>query len=226
VPAGTSVTAEGVVSGLGANSFFVGAILVTYDAGTSFRNGTRANLANGAVVEVEGVSAADGSVAAVKVKYPSPGRGVAQGAVVSVAANGFTLISDTGVSVLVDSGTRWSDRSAAKLSTMGLANVNVGDRLKVAGDEVAQGVISASSVTRLNPASGVSLAGRARASAGSTLDLLGQNAVASPQATFKDVDGTAMAAGVFFAKAAGRTVKASGVQSGNGLLMSSFEIEP
>jgi len=226
VPAGTSVTAEGVVSGLGANSFFVGAILVTYDASTRFRNGTAADLANGAVVEVEGISAADGSVAAAKVKYPAPARGFLQAGVVSISANGFTLISDTGVSVLVDSGTRWTDRSAAKLAAMGLANVNLGDRVNVSGEEVAPGVISAASVTRLNPAQGLTLAGRARAAAGSTLDLLGQNAVASPQATFKDVDGTALAAGAFFAKAAGRTIKASGVQSDNGLLMSSFEIEP
>ena len=226
VPAGTSVTAEGVVSGLTASSFRVGAILVTYDATTRFRNGTLADLANGDVVEVEGVSAADGSVAAVKVKYPSPSRGVAQANVVSISANGFTLVSDTGVSVLVASGTRWTDRSAAKATNLGLATLQVGDRVKVMGDEVARGVISAANVTRFNPACGVVLTGRARAAAGGALELLGQNAVASPQATFTDVDGTALAAGVFFAKAAGRAIKSSGVQSGNDLLMSSFEIEP
>ena len=226
VPAGTSVTAEGVVSGLGPSSFLVGAILVTYDATTTFRNGTMADLANGDVVEVEGVSAADGSVTAAKVKYPTPDRGVAQANVVSISAAGFTLISDTGVSVLVQPGTKWSDHSAAKLAVFGLANLNVGDRVKAMGDEVAPGVISAASVTRLPPTSGVALAARARASAGNVLELLGQDTMASPQATFNDVDGTVLAANVFFAKAAGRTIKACGVQSGNGLLMSSFEIEP
>jgi len=226
VPAGTSVSAEGVVSGLGPSSFLVGAIRVTYDAATTFRNGTMADLANGDVVEVEGVSAADGSITAAKIRYPAPTHGVAQANVVSISSTGFTLISDTGVSVLVQSGTRWTDRSAAKLATFGFADLQVGDRVKAMGSEVAPGVISAAAVTRFNPATGVTLTARARASAGSTLELLGENSAASTQAAFKDVDGTVLAANAFFAKAAGRTIKAFGVQSGNGLLMSSFEIEP
>jgi hypothetical protein len=225
--AGTEASAQGVVSGLTTSTFSLGGFTIGYNSSeTRFVDGTAADLANGAIVEAEGVLDANGVLLAQKITFPAGDKASVDAMVTSKSANGFTLVANDGVQVVVDAGTKWRDRSAAKMGTLGLTQLAVGDRVSVTGAEVAAGVVSADNVTRLDPAQGLTLYGRARADSGSAVSLLSLQAMATGSTTYQDADGTLLGASAFFAKAVGRTVKASGVASGSDVIVSSFEIEP
>ena len=60
---------------------------------------------------------------------------------------------------------------------------------------------------------------------GGRVPIRGERVEAAPGASFADVGGGALTAEAFFAKAAGRRVKATGTSSGGALLATRFEIE-
>ncbi|MGE5096718.1 MAG: DUF5666 domain-containing protein [Betaproteobacteria bacterium] len=224
--AGTEASASGVVSGLTTSTFFLAGIPVSYDGTTRFRNGTLADLANGAQVEAEGIADANGVLVAQKVTFPAGDNAAADATVTAITANGFTLLSSNGVQVAVRADTKWKDKSAAKLATFGLAQLNVGDRVMVTGSEVSSGVVSADTVTRNDASTSVFVAGRARSVAGNAAVVVATQAIATAGTVYRDADGSVLTADAFFAKAAGRTVKASGVLSGSQVVASELDIEP
>jgi hypothetical protein len=224
--AGTEASAQGVVSGLAASTFSLSGVRVTYGSSTRFRNGTAANLANGALLSVEGAVDASGGLSADRITFPAPDNSAAEAVVSSIASNGFALVSPDGIQVLVRTDTRWRDRSSLGSSNLSLARLRVGDRVQVVGGEVGEGVISADGVTRIDPAAGVVLAARVRSAQLGAASILSLQAVTSASTRYRDVDGSPLTAAQFFAKAVGRTVKATGSVSGANVMASSLEIEP
>lgn len=224
--AGTEASAQGVVSGLTTSTFTLGGLVVAYDATTRYRNGTAADLANGAIVEAEGVVDAAGRLVAQRISFPAPDHAAAEAVVWSKTADGFMLLSPDGVQVVVGPDTKWRDKSSAKLSVFGLAQLNVGDRVAVSGLTGVDGIVAADGVTRIDPASGAMLQGRVSSASGGTITLLSVHVLAVGSTIYRDVDGSVLTSGAFFAKAVGRSVKATGTPSGSDMIASVLEIEP
>lgn len=226
ITAGNELNDQGVVSNLTATSFYLGGLRVTYNSNVKTKNGTLANLQEGATVEAEGTIAADGSLAAKQISFEAFDAARADAVVVSKTADGFMLISADGIQVVVDKGTRWRDRSSANQSSLSLATLRIGDSVSITGQETLEGVITADTVTRVNPAPGVVLDGRARGADASSIRLISIHAIATGSTMYLDKDGTALAANVFFGKAAGRRITVNGAASGSDLLVSSYQIDP
>jgi uncharacterized protein DUF5666 len=224
--AGTEASAQGVVSGLTTSAFSLGGQRVVYDANTGYRNGTAADLANGALVEAEGIVDASGAIVASRITLPAPDDATIEASVTSISADGFTVVTAGGVKVVVGAGTQWRDRSSAKVTNFGLAQLSVGDSVAVDGKEIDDGVLLASGVERVDRTADVAIMARARSTEGHTLTLLSMPVRASASASYSDVSGKAISASAFFAKAAGRKVKAEGHCSRGVLIGTDFEIEP
>jgi len=224
--AGTEASAQGVVSGLTTSAFSLGGQRVVYDATTDYGNGTAADLANGVLLEVEGVVDADGAIVASRIQLPAPDDASIEASVASISADGFTVLLADGVKVVVDAGTQWRDRSSAKVGNFGPAQLSVGDSVAVDGKEIDDGVVLASGVERVDRTSDVTITARARSAEGNAITLLSLPVRAAASAGFSDVKGKAISASAFFAKAAGRKVKADGRVRSGVVVGTDFEIEP
>jgi Domain of unknown function (DUF5666) len=225
-PAGVEVSIEGVVSRLAASSFDLGGVKVRYDARTKLRNGTAADLLNGAIVEAEGLLDAQGALVAEEIKFPQPDMAEAEALVQSVSADGFMLLGAGGIRVEVNSATRFRDKSRARLPSFGLRDVRVGDRIAVKGWEVEEGAILATEVERMKPASGVTLNARVRSIAQPDVVLLSVRAATSGATVYRDENGVPIGADAFFARAAGRRLFIAGQLSGTTVQAASMRIDP
>lgn len=223
--AGAEASAGGIVAGRSASGFTLGALAVRISGATRYRNGTAADLKNGEEVEAEGIVAADGALEASRVTFATPDRADAEGVVTAVTGAGFVVGIGGGVEVLVSAETRFKDRLRARSGSFGARTMRVGDRVSVAGREAGGGAILADAVTRTDPSANVLLAGRVHGTEAGLVSILGERVVAAPGALYADVGGAALTAEAFFAKAAGRRVKASGTASGDTLLATRLEIE-
>jgi len=223
--AGAEASAGGIVAGRSASGFTLGGLAVRIAGSTRYRNGTAADLANGEEVEVEGLVGADGALEASRVTFASADRADADAVVTAVTAGGFVVGIGGGVEVLVSSDTRFKDRMKARSGSFGARTVRVGDRVNVAGREAGGGAILADSVTRTDASTVVLLGGRVHGTGAGLVTILGERVEAAPGAIFADVGGAALSAEDFFAKAAGRRVKATGSSAGGVLRATRFEIE-
>jgi hypothetical protein len=226
-PAGMEASAGGVVSGRSAAGFSLGGLVVRIDSKTKYRNGAAADLTDGDVVEVEGTVQADGSLQASRVTFRAPDTAGAEAAVASKDAAGFWLISASGVRVDVTTATRFRDRSKAGTGKYSLGSMAAGHTVLVSGVESAEGTILASEVSLVDPKGSATLRARARALADPSAVLLSIGAVAGATTVYQDANGAAIGEQAFFAKAAGRRVKATGPVTGPASIGAlALEIEP
>ena len=128
---GDELEIEGLITRFGsAQDFDVAGIPVTTGAGTEFEDGVAADLALDVRVEVEGELNAAGVLVADKVKLRRDADVRVAAAVDSVTTDGLVVL---GVTVRIDSLTRFEDESDMAVTAFGLDDINVGDYVEVRG---------------------------------------------------------------------------------------------
>jgi hypothetical protein len=134
--AGEDGQVEGLVSAFTSSSNFeVNGVTVLTNASTQFENGTAADVKLNAKVEAEGQVDSSGRIVASKVSIKASSSQqqveiVQNVEAVDTAAGTLTVF---GIKVQVNSETRLEDKSLAEKRPFGLANIVVGDQLRIRG---------------------------------------------------------------------------------------------
>lgn len=135
------VDLEGFISRfVSAADFDVGGVRVAANAGTVYEDGTVADLALGQKVQVWAVVEADGSLTAVKIEFDDDNSPVEIGANVSAVDAANSVITLLGIRVQFDAQTKLEDFSSALAFPFRPENIQVGDRIKIAGRPVDSAV--------------------------------------------------------------------------------------
>ncbi len=142
---------EGLVTSfVSATDFAVAGQRVTTTASTTYEGGTVANLALDVPVEVEGRFNATGVIVATKVQFRRSSDTEFSGRVDSVNAAGNSLVV-FGVTIRVNSLTRYEDHSGADVERFSLANIAVGDYVEVDAYNDGSGLRRHEARTRRQP---------------------------------------------------------------------------
>ena len=133
---------EGLVTSfVSATDFAVAGQRVTTTASTTYEGGTASSLALDVPVEVEGRFNASGVIVATKVQFRRGSDTEFSGRVDSVNAAGNSLVV-FGVTVRVNSLTRFEDHSGADVQRFSLANIAVGDYVEVDAYNDGSGLVA------------------------------------------------------------------------------------
>ena len=208
--------------------FEVNGAKVTTTSSTTFEGGTAADLANGLRIEVRGALDANQVLVADKIEI----RRIAAVELESVAANvdaANSKLQLLGVTVSVDTNTRFEDRSSTQLQMFTLADVANGDTIEVRGYEnpVGSGQVLATRLERLPPSTDVQLRGPYAATTPPQFTILGVLVDASG-ASFghgEEGDQHGMPSGDFFTQAVGQLVEVRGTLSGTTVMATTVRIE-
>jgi hypothetical protein len=131
----------------------------------------------------------------------------------AVTANTLTVL---GVTITVDTNTRFEDRSSAQVELFTLKDVKVGDTVLVRGYEnpAGSGMVLARSLVRLPPSTDVRVRGPFTATTAPQFKILGIT-IDATNATFgKGEEGQSLTAAEFFAQAVGQIVDVRGTATG------------
>lgn len=146
---GTEAEIDGVIAGFDAatSTFSIRGIGVRFDDDTRFEEGSADDLADGLLVEIEGVFAEDGVIDADTIDFeeernanPGSERIELEGDVEAVDVEGGTL-QLLGVTVLTDDRTRFED-DRDEVRAFGLDDLQPGDAVEVAAVRTERGVIA------------------------------------------------------------------------------------
>jgi hypothetical protein len=216
---------EGLITRfVSATDFDVADQPVTTNASTEFRDGTAADLALGANVEVEGEFDASGRVVADKIEFRRSANAEVriEAPVDEVDSAAGTLIV-LGVTVHVNAVTRFEDQSDADLPRFGIGDLRAGDFVEIRAFDDG-GTLIATRLERDDPEDQVEVRGRASDLAAPTLRVAGVAIETTPGTEFEREDDSIDAA-TFFAEAESRIVKVDGEWDGSTLTADKAEIE-
>ena len=215
---------EGLVTSfVSAADFAVAGQRVTTTASTVYEGGTASNLALDVPVEVEGRFNSSGVIVATKVQFRRGSDTEFSGRVDSVNAAGNSLVV-FGVTIRVNSLTRYEDHSSADVQRFSLANVAVGDYVEVDAYNDGSGLL-ANKLERDDTQGEVQLEGTAQNVAAPSFTVGGVAVTTDGNTEFRDTNGVTINAAAFFQAAPGRTVKARGTLVGNVVLATRAELE-
>ncbi len=215
---------EGLVTNfVSATDFVVEGQRVTTTASTTYEGGTAANLALDVPVEVEGRFNATGVIVATKVQFRRGSDTEFSGRVDSVNAAGNSLVV-FGVSIRVNSLTRFEDHSDADVERFSLANIAVGDYVEVDAYSDGSGLL-ATKLERDDSQGEVKLEGAAQNVAAPSFTVGGVGVMTDGATEFRDTNGVTINAAAFFQAAPGRKVKVRGTLVGNVVLATRAELE-
>jgi hypothetical protein len=205
---------EGVIADfVSVTEFAVAGRNVTTTSSTLYEHGTAADLADGALVMVKGVTGADGVLVAQKIAFRevSTIRLVAQ--LDAVSAYGEMQL--LGVDVTTTGTTVFQDMSALGLREFDATDLVVGNWLDVRGYEqpAGSGAVIATHVVRIDPADGVRVRGPFRDPSGPDFDILSVFVATSDATRFVVEGGTRLTVDEFFSQAPGELVEAWGTWS-------------
>lgn len=226
---GDILEVEGVIEDfVSATDFRVAGWDVTTTADTTYEHGTAADLADGVLVMVKGVADANGVLVAHKIAFRevSTIRIVAQ----LDAKLPFDHLELLGVDVVVTDTTVFQDMSALALREFDYSDLAVGNWLDLRGyeDPEGSGMVVATHVSRIDPASGVRIRGPFRDPAPPSFDILSV-LVRTSDATCFIFEGFTckdrMTAAEFFAAAEGELVEAWGTWNAPVLSAEKVEIK-
>ncbi len=215
---------EGLVTNfVSATDFSVAGQRVTTTATTAYEGGTASSLAPDVPVEVEGRFNASGVIVATRVQFRRDSDTEFSGRVDSVNAAGNSLVV-FGVTIRVNSLTRFEDHSGADLQRFSLANVAVGDYVEVDAYNDGSGLL-ATKLERDDNQGEVQLEGIAQNVAAPNFTVGGVAVTTDGSTEFRDTNGVTTSAAAFFQAAPGRHVKARGTLAGNVVLATRAELE-
>src|SRR5215469_7332453 len=222
----TDIEREGLITRFAsATDFDVAGQPVTTTSSTIYKDGSAANLALNVKVEVEGVLNSSNVLVASVVSFEHNGSVELQSQVTAVNATAGTLAL-LGVSITVNSMTRFEDDSSAHIQNFGLSSVSVGDTVKVRGYEnpAGSGMVLATRLEREPPTATVIVQGPFVAAAPPDFTVLGITVDASSAMISNGEDGTLTLA-EFLTKAVGHSVKVEGSLSGTVVTASRIRID-
>lgn len=208
-PSGDDGQIQGVITRYASSTDFdVNRATVTTSAITTYDNGSAANLALNASLEVEGAFNAAGALAATHIRFNQTAPLLLRSTVQAINAPAGTL-TVFGVTVATDSGTRFDDQSAAPVVPFNLAALRIGDTVEVRGSVTAGKPLAATLLTREVPGA-VEVRGTATAVAAPVLTVLGIAATTGATTQFLQDAQTPISAAQFFARAPGAIVDLKG----------------
>lgn len=196
-----------------AADFAVSGTHATTTATTVYENGSVANLALGATVEIEGHFDATGTLVADQVQFNGTIPLLLKAPVQAVNAAGNSL-QIFGIQIATNTQTRFDDQSANPVSPFNLSSVQVSDYVEIRGRSDGAGGIIATFLTREIPGSTLELRGTATTAAAPNLSVLGVNGVTSATTQFFDASEQPLTGSQFYAAALGATVDLQGTLSG------------
>jgi hypothetical protein len=222
----TNIEREGLITRFAsATDFDVAGQPVTTTSSTIYKDGSAANLALNVKVEVEGMLNSSNVLVASVVSFEHNGSVELQSQVTAVNATAGTLTL-LGVSITVNSMTRFEDDSTAHIQNFGLSSVSVGDTIKVRGYEnpAGSGMVLATRLEREPPSATVIVQGPFVAAAPPDFTVLGITVDASSAMISNGDEGTLTLAD-FLTKAVGHSVKVEGSLSGTVVTASRIRID-
>ena len=215
---------EGLITSfVSAADFAVAGQRVTTTASTAYEGGTASSLALDVPVEVEGRFNSSGVIVATKVQFRRGSDTEFSGRVDSVNAAGNSLVV-FGVTIRVNSLTRFEDHSGADVQRFSLANIAVGDYVEVDVYSDGSGLV-ATKLERDDNQGEVRLEGTAEKVTAPNFMVGGVVVTTDANTEFRDTNGVTINAAAFFQAAPGRMVKARGSLVGNVVLATRAELE-
>ncbi len=224
---GDSGVVHGAITRVGSqNDFDVAGQTVAAAGTTTVTNGSLADVALDAEVEVTGTYTSAGALTASQVAFAPQATFRVVGPVQAINA-GSSQLEIAGITLSVDARTRWDDQSGAGLKVFALANLNVGDWVEVRGLPGTSLSASARMVVRgVQPTPAyLELQDVPSSLANPDLTLTGV-AVDASTASFSDATGASLSRTGFFAAAAGRVVRVKGSIIGNALVAATVALRP
>lgn len=218
---GDEVELSGFVSGIGIvnGRFLVGGTRVTVDANTRYEDGTAADLANGAQVEVEGRINAAGLLVATEISFKQQGHNAITAGVQAKSCDTgdchsgsltlLGLVIDTDLHTIFESDDDCHDNN----SCLNLASIYKGERLEIEARQVGTGSLLATSVERAEGVGGVALTGKISNLSGSQFRILGVLVYAAGATGVTGLQN-------------GDLVKVIGTQNGNSDSINATSVEP
>ncbi|MDH5376925.1 MAG: DUF5666 domain-containing protein [Gammaproteobacteria bacterium] len=184
-------------------TFTVDGQSVATNTNTVFETGSNSFLANGVKVEVEGVLSS-GVLTAAKVSLKDSVR--AEGDLINVSGNDFSLNGLTGITFTIDSSTEQNISTDAKESFVN------GDHVRLRGTPTGTNTVKVSRIDERNADTGVYLRGPAQSKTASSVTILGVAVTTTGLASFEDQNGSAVfdEASFLALVSAGTPVKLSG----------------
>ena len=212
---------EGYVSSITTGGFMLGTQAVAVTATTVYENGTAADLAVGLKLEAEG-PISGGVLMATKVSFRDNAR--LEASVASIGSGGLALSALPGISVQVNSLTRWKGGATS------LATLAPGNHLRIRGRAAAGNVVVASELELRSdtPDSRLVLQGPLSALASTSFTILGvavDTSGVSDSGFFDNREVAVGRAAFFAALAVGKPVKARGDLRGGTIRWQEFELE-
>ncbi|MEY2920412.1 MAG: hypothetical protein RL261_1717 [Pseudomonadota bacterium] len=215
---------EGLVTSfVSATDFAVAGQRVTTTASTTYEGGTASSLAPDVAVEVEGRFNASGVIVATRVQFRRGSDTEFSGRVDSVNAAGNSLVV-FGVTIRVNSLTRYEDHSGADVQRFSLASIAIGDYVDVDVYNDGSGLV-ATKLERDDTQGEVQLEGTAQNVAAPNFTVGGVAVTTDGNTEFRDRGGVTINAAAFFQAAPGRKVKTRGSLVGNVVLATRAELE-
>ena len=224
---GGMVKEEGLITRFGSvTDFDVAGAKVTTTSSTVFKNGTAADLALNVRVEVRGTLDANKVLTADVVE-------IEHIAVIGLAAtvSGTTMSTLTvlGVTISVDTNTRFEDEGSAQVQMFSLTDVKVGDTVLVRGYEnpAGSGMVLATRLVRLPPLPmmNVGVRGPFTASTATQFKIFGIT-IDATSAKFFGKGGQSLTAAEFLTQAVGQVVDVLGTATGGTVTASKAIIDP
>lgn len=215
---------EGLVTRfVSATDFDVAGRPVTTNSATRFENGTAADLALNVKIEAEGSINAAGLLVATKIQFKRGNDAGVAGLVDSVTPDASGLggtLTVLGVTITVDNNTRIEDKGDARIEMFRLADIQVGNYVRVRGTENGVLRLTASRLERRRVENDAWVRGTVRDLAQPNMTVLGVPVTTTASTQFEDTTATA-----FFATAGGRIVKAKGTEVSNTIVAREVEFE-
>ena len=227
--AGGLVEEEGLITVFtSATDFQVAGAKVTTTASTVFKNGTAADLALNVRVEVRGTLDANKVLMAdvVEIEHIAV---IALAATVSGVDTTMNTLTVLGVTISVDTNTRFEDESNAQVQMFSLKDVAVGNTVLVRGYEkpAGSGMVLATRLVRLPPlpSMDVGVRGPFTASTATQFKILNIT-IDATSAKLYGTGGQSLTTAEFFTQAAGQVVDVLGTASGSTVTASKAIIDP
>lgn len=215
---GGRVEEEGLITRfVSATDFDVAGAKVTTTTSTVFKNGAAADLALNVRVEVRGTLDANKVLVADVVEIERIAVIGLEATVSAVTTNTLTVL---GVTIAVDTNTRFEDESSAQVQMFTLKDVKVGDTVLVRGYEnpAGSGMVLAVRLERLPPSTEVRVRGPFTATTAPQFKILSLTIDATSATFWKGEEGQSLTAAEFFAQAVGQIVDVRGTASGSTLM--------
>jgi Domain of unknown function (DUF5666) len=225
---GGLVEEEGLITSFtSATEFQVAGAKVTTTASTVFKNGTAADLALNVRVEVRGTLDANKVLMAdvVEIEHIAV---IGLAATVSGVDTTMSTLTVLGVTISVDTNTRFEDESSAQVQMFTLKDVAVGDTVLVRGYEhpAGSGMVLATRLVRLPPlpSMNVGVRGPFTASTATQFKILSIT-IDATSAKFFGKGGQSLTAAEFFTQAVGQIVDVRGTATGGTVMANMALIE-